>query len=453
MSARIIVVDDEPGLRRSLAIALRLEGFEVAEADSGTAAMREVQAGPDVDLVITDLKMLGMSGLQVLEQVKAGSPNTEVIVMTAYGTIEVAVEAMKLGAFDFVTKPFQVEEILHRTRNALERGRLRREVTVLRAEATRTRAITNIVGVSQATQELLKMLPRVGQVESSVLITGESGTGKELVARAIHDLSRRAAAPFVAVSCAAIPTELLEGELFGHVRGAFTGAHQARKGLLEEAAGGTLFLDEVGEAPPGIQAKLLRVLEERTVRRVGDNRSIHVDLRVLAATNRDLAGALEAKTFREDLYYRLNVIRVHLPPLRTRSEDVPVLARHLLARHAERVGRAPEGFAPEALEALALYRFPGNVRELSNIVEQAVALSTGTLIELDDLPDVVRGEADGPDPAALGARRPLDTLERDLIVNQLRARNGNLRAVADDLKISRTTLWRRIKQYHIDVPL
>jgi len=450
MTARILVVDDEPGQRRSLGIALRLEGFEVTEAASGLAALRELGAA-EVDLVITDLKMLDMSGLQVLEQVKTQSPDTEVIVMTAYGTIEAAVEAMKLGAFDFVTKPFQVEEILHRTRNALERGRLRREVSALRAEATRTRAITNIVGVSQATQELLKMLPRVAQVDSGVLVTGESGTGKELVARAIHDLSRRAAGPFVAVSCAAIPTELLEGELFGHVRGAFSGAHHARKGLLEEASGGTLLLDEVGEAPMSIQAKLLRVLEEREVRRVGDNHSIHVDIRVLAATNRDLASAIEGKAFREDLYYRLNVIRVHLQPLRARSDDVPVLARHFLARHAERLGRTLQGFAPEALEALTLYRFPGNARELSNVVEQAVALSTGPLIELDDLPDVIRAEAEGPDVAALGARRPLDSLERDLIVSQLRARNGNLRAVADDLRISRTTLWRRIKQYRIDV--
>jgi two-component system response regulator HydG len=451
MSARIMVVDDEPGLRRSLAIALRLEGFDVVEVASGATALQELgDAG--VDLVITDLKMLDMSGLQLLERIKALNADIEVIVMTAYGTIEAAVEAMKLGAFDFVTKPFQVEEILHRTQNALERGRLRREVSALRAEATRTRAITSIVGVSQATQELLKMLPRVAQVDSGVLITGESGTGKELVARAIHDLSRRAAAPFVAVSCAAIPIELLEGELFGHVRGAFTGAQTSRKGLLEEASGGTLFLDEVGEAPVSIQAKLLRALEERTIRRVGDNQPIQVDIRVLAATNRDLTSAIEAKAFREDLYYRLNVIRVHLQPLRARSDDIPVLARHLLARHAERIGRTLEGFAPEALEALASYRFPGNVRELSNIVEQAVALSTGALIEPDDLPDLVRTEADGAEATAVGARRPLDTLERDLIVNHLRARNGNLRAVAEDLKISRTTLWRRIKQYRIDVP-
>jgi two-component system, NtrC family, response regulator HydG len=446
---RILVVDDEPGFRRSLAITLRREGYDVAEASGGGDAIDQL-GRHETALIITDLKMQDMSGLQLLEHVKGASPSTEVIVMTAYGTIEIAVEAMRGGAYDFVTKPFQLEEILHRTRNALERRRLRREVHALRVEATKTRALSNIVGVSLATQELRGLIPRVAQVDSAVLVTGESGTGKELVARAIHESSRRATGPFVAVSCAALPVELLESELFGHVKGAFTGAHTNRMGLFEEASGGTLLLDEVGEAPLAIQAKLLRALEERTIRRVGDNRSIPVDIRVVAATNVDLTAALGSKLFREDLYFRLNVIRMRLSPLRERPDDIPVLARHFLARHASRAGRTFDGIAPEAMEALGRYRFQGNVRELSNIVEEAVALATGVLLELDDLPDDVRVGAAVGDPEAPGARRPLDAMERELILARLRLHGGDLQAVAADLRMSRTTLWRRMKQYRIE---
>ncbi len=455
MSARVLVVDDEAGFRRSLAIALRRaerDGraeYAVVEASGVPAALAELESQA-FDLVITDLRMQDATGLDLLDQIKRTWPHTEVIVMTAYGTIEVAVGAMKRGAFDFVTKPFQIDEILHRTSNAVERASLRREVHALRAEATRSRALSAIVGVSTATQELLKILPRAADVESNVLITGESGTGKDLAARAIHDLSRRANGPFIAMSCAAIPVELLESELFGHVKGAFSGAHATRKGLMEEASGGTLFLDEVGEAPHGIQTKLLRVLEERVIRRVGDNRSIPVDIRVVAATNSDLAEAIEQKKFRNDLYFRLNVIRLRLLPLRERPEDIVVLARHFLAKHAAKVGRTFDGFAPEAIEALARHQFPGNARELSNIVEQAVAFSTGAVIELDDLRDVIRDKDDSPSANEHGTRRPLDSMERELIIRQIKARGGDLQAIAEDLKMSRTTLWRRMKQYNIE---
>jgi len=449
VSAKILVVDDEAGFRRSLAIALRRAEHTVVEASSVPGALAELES-QEFDLVITDLRMQDATGLDLLEKIRHTWRHTEVIVMTAFGTIEVAVDAMKRGAFDFVTKPFQIDEILHRANNALERASLRREVHVLRAEATRSRALGAIVGVSGATQELLKILPRAANVESNVLITGESGTGKDLAARAIHDLSRRANGPFIAMSCAAIPVELLESELFGHVKGAFSGAHATRKGLMEEASGGTLFLDEVGEAPHGIQTKLLRVLEERVIRRVGDNRSIPVDIRIVAATNSDLAEAIEQKKFRNDLYFRLNVIRLRLLPLRERPEDIVVLARHFLAKHAAKVGRAFDGFAPEAIEALAQHQFPGNARELSNIVEQAVAFSTGTVIELGDLREVIPTKDQAPGASEHGARRPLDSMERDLIIRQIKLRGGDLQAVAEDLRMSRTTLWRRMKQYDIE---
>jgi two-component system response regulator HydG len=445
VSARLLVVDDEAGMRKSLAIMLRREGYDVTEAAGGAAAAAHLE-GEAVDLVITDLRMGGVSGLDLLRLVKQMSPEVEVIVMTAYGTIEVAVEAMKSGAFDFVTKPFQLEEILHRVRNALERRRLRSEVHRLRSEATAAFGFDGIIGVSPAIRRVTGLLSRAAQSDSTVLLTGDSGTGKELAARALHAASRRAAGPFVSVSCAAFPETLLEPELFGHVKGAFTGALAARTGLLEAANGGTFLLDEVGEASPTIQTKLLRVLEERTIRRVGDNRSVPVDVRLVAATNRDLEAAIAEKQFRTDLFYRLNVIRIHLPPLRERVEDIPLLARHFLACHGRRQGRETLSLSPEAMEILRGSPFPGNVRELSNVIEQAVALATGPVIEAGDLPERL-----SPESRAQGAApKTLADLERNLIVERIQARGGNLNLVAEDLGFSRTTLWRRMKEYQIE---
>ena len=446
MAAKILIADDEAGMRKGLGSILRRAGYLVTEAPGGTEAAD--QLGKDVfDLVITDLKMEPLSGLDLLRLVKQMSPDVEVILMTAYGTIEVAVEAMKVGAFDFVTKPFNKEEILLRVRNALEKRRLKEEVHLLRTEAKSAFGVEGIVGQSEGIRRVLTMLPRVAQTDSTVLITGESGTGKELIAKAIHGASRRAQGPFVSVSCAAFPEQLLENELFGHVKGAFTGALAARKGLLEEAHGGSFFLDEIGETPPAIQAKLLRVLEDRSVRRLGDNRPIEVDLRFTAATNRNLEVAVKEKTFREDLFYRLNVIRVHLPPLRDRTEDIPLLARHFLALHCQRLQRDLTSFSPAALKILTTYDFPGNVRELSNAVEQAVALAAGPMIEPHDLPEKLlppETEDVFSPPARLAAA------ERDLILELLQARGGNLGLVAQDLGISRTTLWRRIKEHKIE---
>ena len=451
---RVLVVDDEAGMRKSLAIMLRREDYTVAEAAGGTEALDQI--GREVfDLIVADLNMDDLSGLEVLRHVKQANPDVEVIMMTAYGTIESAVEAMKLGAFDFITKPFQPEEILLRVRNALDKRQLRREVHRLRAEAQHASGLERIVGVSEPIRRLLASVPRVGQTDSTVLVTGESGTGKELIARAIHTTSRRAHGPFVSVSCAALPEQLLENELFGHVRGAFTGALAARKGLLEEAQGGTFFLDEVGDAPLAIQTKLLRVLEERSIRRLGDNRSWPVDIRVVAATNRDLDVAVREKAFREDLLYRLNVIRLHLPPLRERSDDVPLLARHFLALHCRQLERELEGFSPEALSALGGYAFPGNIRELSNVIEQAVALSAGPLIELDDLPERVRhpqslsGRA--TPPAAATSTTPLEDaiegVEQEQIREALRVTGWNISQAATRLGVSRNTLRYRIEKY------
>jgi DNA-binding NtrC family response regulator len=450
-AARILIVDDESGMRKSLGIMLRREGHAASEAPGGQEAVR--QLGSDVfDLVLADLRMEPISGLDLLRLVKQMSPDTEVILMTAFGTIESAVEAMKLGAFDFVTKPFQAEEILLRVRNALEKRRLKAELQRLRTEVTSAFGVEGIVGVSEGVQRVLDLLPRAARTDSTVLITGESGTGKELVARAVHALSRRAQGPFVSVSCAAFPEQLLENELFGHVKGAFTGALAARKGLLEEAHAGSFFLDEIGEAPLPVQSKLLRVLEERQIRRLGDNRAIPIDVRILAATNRELETAVQQKTFREDLFYRLNVIRIHLPPLRERREDIPILARHFLTLHGRRLGREIEGFAPAAIGILAAHDFPGNIRELSNIVEQAAALATGSLIEPGDLPLALRRDGAAPTSpsSAPVPPRSLADMERDLILERLRARRGNVHLVAADLGISRTTLWRRMKEYQIE---
>jgi two-component system response regulator HydG len=454
VAERILVVDDDAAMRRSVAIMLRREGYAVHEAAGGAAALEGLEREP-VDLVVTDLRMNGTSGLDVLRRVKQATPDVEVIMMTAYGSIESAVEAMRLGAFDFVTKPFEVEQVLLRVRNALERRRLKGEVHRLRAEASNSFTLEAIVGASEPIRRILSLVPRAAHADSTVLITGETGTGKELVARAIHGTSGRVAGPFVSVSCAALPESLLENELFGHVKGAFTGAAGARKGLLEEAQGGTFFLDEIGEASPEIQKKLLRVIEEKSVRRLGDNRPLPLDVRIVTATNRDLVGAVEARAFREDLYHRLNVIHIHVPPLRDRAGDVPLLARHFLTLHARRLGRDFTGFAPAALAVLSSYPFPGNVRELNSVVEQAVALGEGPLVERDDLPErLLRPAAAGsapPPPAPADRPKSLVELERDAILERIDARKADLHLVAQDLGISRTTLWRRMKDYRIEI--
>ncbi len=460
---KILIVDDEASIRDVLRLMLEGEGYQVAEASSGEMALR-LLGRDDYDLVLTDLKMEPMSGMELLKRIKPAHPHTDVMMMTAFGSIDSAVEAMKLGACDYVTKPFQHDELLIRVWNVLEKKKLRKEVELLRREFYDRFGVENIIGESSELLKVLDTIRRVAPSESTVLVTGETGVGKELVAKAIHTLSRRAGRPFVSVNCAAFPEQLLESELFGHVKGAFTGAVRSRKGLIEEADGGTFFLDEVGAMPLSVQAKLLRVLEERVIRRIGENREVGVDIRVVAATNQDLGEAIRERAFREDLYYRLNVITIHVPPLRARRSDIPVLAEHFRQVYAEREGKGVEGIAPEAMRALLAYEYPGNVRELKHIIEQAVTMAEGPLITLDLLPPQLReaardklgrGEEELIELEAGRSSRPrlkaLDEKERELILEAIERNRGNLERAAKELGISRVTLWRRMKKFNISV--
>jgi two-component system response regulator HydG len=444
-AARILVVDDQKNMRATTALLLRHEGYEAREAASGEEALRLLER-EGADLVLTDLRMEPMGGLELLRRALELSPSTQVMVMTAYGTIETAVEAMRRGAADYVPKPFQEAELLVRVAQALEKRRLLDQVHVFADQFRERYGLENIVGRSQAIRDLVTRILRVAPSEATVLITGESGTGKELVAKAIHAGSRRAAAPFVPVNCAAITPTLLESELFGHAKGAFTGAVKARRGLYEEANGGTLFLDEIGETEPGFQAKLLRALQEGEVRRVGESTPVRVDVRVIAATNQDLKKAIAEKRFREDLFYRLNVVPVRVPPLRERLEDVPLLAAHFLDRYNRRAGTR-RVLLEDALAKLGAHDYPGNVRELENLIEQAAALAAGDRIGADDIALEPRAA-----PAAAGAEGPrrladiVDDAERAAIAAAVTRLAGDLGAVARELGVSSTTLWRKMKR-------
>ncbi|MCU0225030.1 MAG: sigma-54 dependent transcriptional regulator [Acidobacteria bacterium] len=394
--AQVLVVDDEPGIREMLRAVLRTDGHFVRVAASGEEALG-VLSREAVDLLVTDLSMPEMDGVELLRRACQVSPETPAIVVTAFGSKETAIEAMRHGAVNYLEKPFDVEEMRLHVRNALSTRRLTDENRRLREHLA---VHAEILGRSPQIQRVRELVTRVAGTESTVLITGESGTGKEVVARAIHGASRHAGRPMVGINCAAIPAELLESELFGHVKGAFTGADRARPGLLETAEGGTLFLDEIGDMPSAMQAKLLRVLQERTLRRVGGNEEIPVDVRVVCATHQDLELLVQCGDFREDLYYRINVIQIAMPPLRARIEDIPEFVQVFAAKHAQRMGRRVTGAEPAFVEALTGYRWPGNIRELENVVERAVALSTGDLLQYDSLP----AEVTGPAPAVAGER-------------------------------------------------
>jgi two-component system response regulator HydG len=448
--AKVLVVDDQRNMRTTLALMLRGAGFEVEEAADGVQGA-ELGAKGAFDVVLTDLRMGSQDGIGVLRAVKEAEANAEVIVMTAYGTIESAVEAMRLGAFDYIQKPFTEEELLVKVQRAIEKRRLSGHVQLLTHEFKERYKFENIVGRSQAVRDVLGRIVKVAPTDATVLIQGESGTGKELVAKAIHANSRRADAPYVPVNCAAISETLLESELFGHARGSFTGAISARKGLFEEADGGTFFFDEITETPLAFQAKLLRAIQENEVRRVGENKPIRIDVRIIAATNQDLMTAVNEKRFRQDLYYRLNVARFVLPPLRERREDVALLFGHFLEKYNRKMqlkARAGEG----VIEALTAYDFPGNVRELENIVEQAVALSGGGLISVDDvLP------SSGPLQVHTGTMGKsladvVDSAERQAIETALRENDGSRDRAAEILGISVTTLWRKMTRLGISYP-
>ncbi len=449
--ARILVVDDQRNMRATLAITLGEAGYDVDLAEDGDVACEKI-ASESYDLVLTDLRMGGTDGMDVLRFAKERSPSTEVIVMTAYGSIEGAVEAMRQGAHDYVEKPLDEKVLLIRIAKALETRQLVRNVGAMAAEFRERYGMENIVGRSRAMQEVFGRIVRVAPTDATVLVTGESGTGKELVARAIHANSRRADRPFVTVNCAALSEQLLESELFGHVRGAFTGAVSSRKGLLEEAHGGTFFFDEIAETPPSFQAKLLRAIQEGEIRRVGDNRAIRVDVRVVAATNRDLKKEIAEGRFREDLYYRLNVVRFRLPPLRERREDIPLLADHFLARYGRKMGRRVQ-LGEGVLDWLMQYDFPGNVRELENLMEQGVALAVDGVVRLEDiLPDDSPETGFGSEAEPRTLQAIVEEAEQKAIERVLREVGGNRERAAELLGVSSTTLWRKMRRLNVVYP-
>jgi two-component system response regulator HydG len=446
---KILVVDDQRNMRTTLAMMLRGAGYEVDEASDGNEGGDRGAKGA-YDVVLTDLRMGGSDGLAVLRSVKESHAMTEVIVMTAYGTIESAVEAMRLGAFDYIQKPFTEQELLMKVERAIDNRRLAGQVQLLASEFKEKFKFENIAGRSQAIREVLGRIVKVAPTDATVLITGESGTGKELVAKAIHANSKRADRPFVPVNCAAISETLLESELFGHARGSFTGAVAARKGLFEEADGGTFFFDEIAETPLSFQAKLLRAIQENEIRRVGENKPVKVNVRIIAATNQELLTAIAEKRFRQDLYYRLNVARFVLPPLRERREDIAVLIEFFLQKYNRKMSTRAR-LADGVIEAVSQYDFPGNIRELENMIEQAVALSGGGVITVDDvLPAPVQPKHVG------GAGRALadvvDAAERQAIEVALRECDGSREKAAELLGISPTTLWRKMTRLAITYP-
>jgi len=459
---RILVVDDDPGLRQSLGLLLSEAGHEVtAEGDARRALTRAPEVEPDV--ILSDVRMPGMDGLAFLREYKQAGGKALLLMMSAYGSEDAAIAAMREGAYDYLHKPFRPDEVLLTLRKVEEREGLRREVETLRASLGTGQVHDEVVAESPAMRHLLELASRVSQHDTTVLITGESGTGKEVLARAIHRMSRRAEGPFVAINCAAIPEQLLESELFGHARGAFTGAVGERAGLFEEANGGTLLLDEIGDLPGGLQAKLLRVLEEREVRRVGESRSRTVDVRLVAATARRLEEAREEGTFRDDLYYRLNVVELEVPPLRDRPEDIPALLTHFAQRTAQRLGRVVN-FTPQALTALSNYGWPGNVRELRNAVERAAVLSESGRLDRDAFPflSLANGYANGNGnghahgAAAAGGQVDLflkgrvEALERELVQQALVASGGSRREAADLLGVSLRTLFYKLRRYRLE---
>ncbi len=453
--AKILVVDDEPGMLEVLSTLLRQEGHEVVPTLSGEKALEIIGEQP-FDLVITDIKMEPVDGMDVLRAAKRADPGFAVIVITAYATVETAVEAMKLGAYDYVGKPFKVDELKLTVERALTYQSAIRENTFLREQLKQKYRFENIVGNSGPMQRVYELMEKVARTDSTVLILGESGTGKELVARALHFNSRRKDGPFVAINCGALPESLLESELFGHVKGAFTGAAVDKKGLFQVADGGTIFLDEIGSTPLPIQMKLLRVLQDMEIRRVGDVKTIKVDVRVLAATNEPLEKRIEESSFREDLYYRISVIPIELPALRDRRDDIPLLVHHFLERCSEEMGVPQPRIEDEALRILTEYSWPGNVRELQNAIERAVALCDNSVVSVHDLPSQILRSmgldplAAAPPPAPGSGDRSLKAylrrVERDYIRRILSECDGSKEAAAETLEISLATLYRKLNE-------
>jgi DNA-binding NtrC family response regulator len=447
--ATILVVEDDAAMREMLREALDDDGYAVEAVGGGRAGIERVKQG-GIDLVVSDVKMPDLDGLDMLREIKAVTPSPHVITITAFGSIDTAIRAVKLGAFDYITKPFEIDQLILSVEKALAERALRSEVQRLRAEVQRSYRFDDIIGKSPAMQEIFGVIRRLAASSATVLVTGESGTGKELIAKSLHFNSPRKGRPFVPLNCAAIPDTLMESELFGHKRGAFTDARTDRAGLFVEADGGTLFLDEIAELSPTLQAKLLRVLQEGEIRPLGASRAERVDVRVVAATNKDLEARLKSGAFREDLYYRLNVIHIHLPPLRERAEDLLALSDHFLSVCAARAGKEVRGLHEAAKKALLAHGWPGNVRELENTIERAVALCETGIIRAEDLPAAVRerraGDAD-PMQTALARGLTLAEVEREFIQRVLTAEGGNKTKAAQRLGLDRKTLYRKLEEY------
>jgi DNA-binding NtrC family response regulator len=446
----ILVVDDDPGLRESFRLILEDE-FEVLDVPDGQQAL-DIVRSCQVDLVLLDIRLPGMDGLEVLERIKGLDEQLDVILITAVKTVRTAVSAMKLGALDYLTKPFDEDEVLALIRRALEKRALEREVVFLRSELARREDAYEMVGQSAEMRKVSTLVSQIARTTATVLITGESGTGKELLARAIHRQGPRRERPFVAVNPAAIPESLMESELFGHERGAFTGAFQRKLGRFELAQGGTLFLDEIGSLRPEMQVKLLRVLQEREIERVGGTHTIKLDVRIITATNADLRQGVAAGTFREDLFYRLNVVQVNMPPLRDRRDDIAVLTDHFVRRYRQQFGKPVTGVAPEALSALADYAWPGNVRELQNVVERCVALAEGPLIRLSDLPlefMIPDARVCANAPGALDLEAAHDDFERQIVRRCLDRVDWNQSEAARVLGMHRNTLKVKMARWNL----
>ena len=450
---RILVVDDEEQMRGLLVKVLERKGYQVSVCGNGADALDFLEREP-ADLVVTDVRMPGLSGMEALRAIKELNPEIVVIIMTAFGSIDQAVQAVKEGAYDYINKPFKIDEILLTIKKALEERRLRHEVTALRHELHTRYHFENLIGKSRAMQEVFGLIEQVAGSRSTVMIYGKSGTGKELVAKAVHYNSHRTSKSFVAVNCAAIPAELLESELFGHEKGSFTGAIATKVGKFELATGGSLFLDEVGSMRLDLQAKILRALQEREIERVGGTRTIKIDVRVIAATNRDLKKAVEEATFREDLYYRLNVVPITLPPLRQRRDDIPLLVEHFIAKYNREFNRKVRGFSAGATAALYQYDWPGNVRELENVIERAVALAQSETVSLRELPldiSILGGDViEDIQKAGLSLREARSHFEKQYILNILEKVQWNQTEAARVLGLHRNTLLWKLQRLGID---
>jgi DNA-binding NtrC family response regulator len=448
MKFKILIADDERNIREGLGEYFRMEGYETVLAADGTEAIQLTEQG-EIDLIVSDLKMVKASGMDVLRHVAAHYPSLPVIILTGHGTVEDAVAAMRDGAYDFITKPVNMEHLLLLVKRALDRRILAQRNLELMQEIEASKKVSSIIGRSAAIKSIFELIKKVAPTKANILVTGESGVGKELVADALHNLSNRADKPFIKVHCAALAESLLESELFGHEKGSFTGAAGRKKGRFELAHEGTLFLDEIGDINPSVQIKILRVLQERKFERVGGEQTLETDVRIIAATNRDLKEEIKKGNFREDLYYRLNVVNIHVPPLRERKDDIPILASAFLKEFSRENNKAIDSFEPKAKACLYAYSWPGNIRELRNCMESSVVLSNNNIINLEDLPPNVRGENDNTSiKVPLGIK--LSEAEKLIISETLAANNGNKSRTAEILGIGRKTLYQKIIDYGLE---